>query len=280
MEVYLNKLKFNNEEEDKYPQYTELHDFSNSVTKPKFDKVEAVFKDIEEKLIEKILEHKGGMIFGCVAWLTSESILKALAECEEVQIIVQKEDFLRPDYSYEVESRRRFDGKNDHLLPDKKRDTNEHLEKIRKLYDNIQFTYYRNELKEPVCLLTTNGNISYKGIRCVGNHNSDKQPAFPRAHHKFLVFCDVDKELFKKQYDERVSMAPGAWYKPIAVWTGSFNFTKNSTLSFENALYLEDKSGNNPIINSYLKEHHQVFGLSESLDWESKWCEPEYRIGT
>ena len=59
--------------------------------------IEAYFDDLEGNLIEKILQHKEGIIFGCVAWLTSEKILAALAQCNNVQIIVQKEDFLRPD---------------------------------------------------------------------------------------------------------------------------------------------------------------------------------------
>ena len=27
-------------------------------------------------------------------------------------------------------------------------------------------------------------------VRCLGNHNADRRAAMPRAHHKFLVFCD------------------------------------------------------------------------------------------
>lgn len=32
-------------------------------------------------------------------------------------------------------------------------------------------------------------------------------------------------------------------------------------------------------LNDYLKEHHQIFALSEPLDWEHDWTETEYRIG-
>ena len=34
------------------------------------------------------------------------------------------------------------------------------------------------------------------------------------------------------------------------------------------------------IVQAYYQEWGQVFALSEPLDWESEWVEPEYRIGT
>jgi phosphatidylserine/phosphatidylglycerophosphate/cardiolipin synthase-like enzyme len=63
---------------------------------------------------------------------------------------------------------------------------------------------------------------------------------------------------------------------PYAVWTGSYNFTKNAGMSFENALYIEDQ----PIVDAYMAEYAQIFSLSEPLDWTSEWSVPEYRIGT
>jgi PLD-like domain len=38
-----------------------------------------------------------GVIRGCIAWLTHPLVLKALANVPDVQLVVQKEDFLRPD---------------------------------------------------------------------------------------------------------------------------------------------------------------------------------------
>jgi hypothetical protein len=37
------------------------------------------------------------VVVGCVAWLSSRSVLEALARKKAVAIVVQKEDFLRPD---------------------------------------------------------------------------------------------------------------------------------------------------------------------------------------
>ena len=63
---------------------------------------------------------------------------------------------------------------------------------------------------------------------------------------------------------------------PYKVWTGSFNFTNNAERSFENAVVLEEPS----IVQAYFKEFQQIAALSEPLDWESEWVEPEWRIGT
>ena len=42
----------------------------------------------------------------------------------------------------------------------------------------------------------------------------------------------------------------------------------------------EEKINKNGIINSFLKEHHQIFALSEQLNWTDTWTTPEFRIGT
>lgn len=54
----------------------------------------AHFEDIEGRLVEFI--HESTAIVGCVAWLTSVPVLRAL-QGRPVNLIVQKEDFLRPD---------------------------------------------------------------------------------------------------------------------------------------------------------------------------------------
>lgn len=53
------------------------------------------FRNIERHLLRYIDETN--VVLGCVAWLTSEPILEALATKDYISIIVQKEDFLRPD---------------------------------------------------------------------------------------------------------------------------------------------------------------------------------------
>ena len=115
--------------------------------------------------------------------------------------------------------------------------------------------------------MSSAGDPALDPIRCVGNHNSDKKPAFPRMHNKFIIFCV--KIPSSGDFEENN-------YFKYAVWTGSFNFTKNASNSFENALYVTDQN----IVNAYFEEYGQIAALSEPLNWEHDWIEPEFRIGT
>lgn len=226
-----------------------LCDWSTDMGSCSFNHIEVIFRNQEQKLINLINQYKDDAIFGCVAWLTSVPILKALSGCKNVQIIVQKEDFLRPD------------------LGVRNRDKWKH--ELQSLYSSIGCGLVRYEFKEPIRNLSVCCDPTVDAIRCVGNYNSDKSPAFPRMHHKFLVFCKI----ITNGNEIRD-------YKAVAVWTGSFNLTHNATLSFENNIYMVDHSGENYILNGYLFEHHQIFALSEPLNWSSDWIEPEFRIGT
>ncbi len=265
-----------------------LENYSLQIKNPHFDAVEIIFRNEEQRLLEIINEYNSGAIFGCIAWLTSIPILKALGQCHNVQIIVQKEDFLRPD----------LDIKN----------TREWKKNLSHLYGNLSCRLDKFQFREPICNLSTLSFTDISAIRCVGNHNSEKSPAFPRMHHKFLVFCKlntdsyiltpngeyelINEHLRPNQEDfadfttwyEANKLFEGKYlkpvYVPVALWTGSFNLTKNATHSFENAVYFVDNSGTNEIINAYLGEHHQIYALSEPLNWETAWIEPEFRIGT
>lgn len=244
----LHKLGIRSDTRDNSPVY----DFSDQDTSVSFDKFEVVLRNQERRLLALIDEYKDGAIFGCVAWLTSVPILRALAKCNNVQIIVQKEDFLRPDLNNGASKRRN----NNQML--------------RVLYNDLRCQYDRLQMRSPIRELSVlSGDPSVDAVRCLGNYNSSKIPAFPRMHHKFLVFCRIDK-----------SIGQGANYLPVAVWTGSFNLTYNATMSFENNICMTDYSGQNKFIHAYLFEHHQLFALTEPLNWEHEWCAPEYRIGT
>ena len=212
--------------------------------------VESHFKDIRNKLISKIKKYNKGIIFGCVAWLTDFYILDELARVKDVQIIVQKEDFLRPDLGVDDEAK--FN------------------EELQKKYTKINFSLTKSDMKYGIDKLSYCWEPKIEAIRCLGNYNFENKSAFPRCHHKFLVFCELEKNINGTVKN----------YLPKAVWTGSFNFTKNSGSSLENAIYIESDNNNNNIIESYLKEHHFAFGLSEKLDWSSKWIEPQFKIGS
>lgn len=252
MQNNLNLLEIPTDHEAGMP----LTDHSVCQENANFEAAEAYFKNVEDHLVEKIYKHGEGFIFGSVAWLTSERIIKALAYCDNVQILIQKEDFLRPDFGDTMQEGFR-------------------RSKYRALYSTLRFDHDKFDCREPICNLSVLGDCTVDPVRCVGNYNRDTTQPNARAHNKFLVFC----EQIKDSTDETRTFKEDI-YKPVAVWTGSYNFTNNSGNSFENAIYLEDSSGKNPIIEAYLNEHHQIFALSEKLDWESNWVQPEYRIGT
>ena len=90
-----------------------------------------------------------------------------------------------------------------------------------------------------------------EAIRCAGNLNTDKSPAMPRMHHKFMLFCN-EKSI------------------PYKVWTGSFNFTQNGTRSLENAVVISEPE----IVAAYWQEWAYVYAMSENLNWTQKWCSP------
>jgi hypothetical protein len=51
------------------------------------------FRDLEQHFLAHIQNAK--MVVGCIAWMTSESILRALSQVPDgVSMVVQKEDFL------------------------------------------------------------------------------------------------------------------------------------------------------------------------------------------
>jgi hypothetical protein len=205
-------------------------------------KIEVYFGDLEKHLIRHINQADG--IVGCVAWLTNFNILSALKNKDIVSIIVQKEDFLRPDLNSQHDS------------------TWKH--RLRKSYSQLRCNIERHQMPRLLNSVSVGSYPEINPIRCMGNHNSRKNPAFPRMHHKFIVFCkvivrDEDKELI-----------------PYGVWTGSFNFTENSSNSLENALFIEDTA----LATVFYDEYAHIFTLSESLDWQTEWIAPEYRIGT
>lgn len=193
------------------------------------------------------------LITGCVAWLTNDLILTALSEIPSVSIIVQKEDFLRPDNPAQYKSR------------------------LRQKYERLH-PLWRVETDHTEYYSTCSGSsVEDCAVRCMGIVNRGQRIAVPRMHHKFLVRCEnsycQDRGECKWQWQGEPCRGHP---KPTAVWTGSFNMTHNGAASLENAVVITD-----PVIaQRYQTEWAWVFGLSEPLDWEHDWVEPELRIGS
>lgn len=222
------------------------------------DGVTVYFRNLEIQLRQHI--QQADAVLGCVAWLTSESILDALAEKDPVAIIVQKEDFLRPD----VDSKRGW------------------ATDLRRRYDRLRCSWERHQMPGLVSSLSYAGDTAIQPVRCVGNHNRDKLPAFPRMHHKFVVLCTIQSHRTwdfvwndATQSLEEGSITTSALH-PYAIWTGSFNFTENGNRSLENALLLTHPD----IVQAYTEEWARIQALSEPLDWENDWIAPEWRIGS
>lgn len=204
--------------------------------------VRVYFRNLADELIAHI--NNADVVVGCVAWLTHFGILSALAN-KRCAIAVQKEDFLRPDGSG---------------------NPNTWAARLRERYARIPGDLDKWEFDGTILpLVSYNNSDSIEAVRCVGNHNADKDPAFPRMHNKFMLFC-------KTQQNEYMDFE----IVPYGVWTGSFNMTSNAENSLENAIYTEAPT----VVQAYWREFGQVMALSEPLDWERPWCAPEWRIGS
>jgi phosphatidylserine/phosphatidylglycerophosphate/cardiolipin synthase-like enzyme len=195
-------------------------------------------------------------IFGCVAWLTDPDILAALA-AKKTQIVVQKEDFLRPDGD----------------------DDSPANEQLRRQYALL--TPIKSESSDPVEVLqgiSLHSGEEWGAVRCVGNCNSARHPSMPRMHNKMLIFADLQDHTYDTSSDPALEGAPGYTTEviPKAVWTGSCNFSRNASRSFENAVFLDSPD----VAACYLKEFTQIYLFSEPLDWASEWVEPTLRYGS
>ena len=206
--------------------------------------VKVIFHRQKEEILEYINQYNS--VMGCVAWLTDYEILEALATKDFVSIIVQKEDFLRPDSGSSRKT-------------------------LRELYASLPTYEHRKFLPSLAGSLSMAGDPSLEAIRCMGHHNSEKSPSLPRMHHKFLVFTnDFALNLnAPPQYPWTVSDSD-------CVWTGSYNLSYTARRSIDNVVVLRSEE----IVRAYINEWSQMLALSEPLDWESPWCAPEWRIGT
>ena len=215
--------------------------------------VAVYFRDLEDRLVEHI--EAADAVFGAVAWLTSSRVLSALAGVPDAQIVVQKEDFLRPDGEAQAAFHKR----------------------LRNQYNMVGNDLGRYEHQSTIlpCMSYAH-DPRMQGVRCVGNHNSDQAPTAPRMHNKFLVFARV---LRLPEGQDQWSDNVGGWWPRIApygVWTGSFNMTVTAGRSFENAVYITGPE----VVAAYYQEWAQIAALSEPLEWSTDWMAPEWRLGS
>ena len=249
-------------------EYDGTHNFGG-----KCGKAEVVFRNHEKRLIELIMEKVDGFIFCAVAWFTNYNILDALAEAVGrgvyVAVVVQKEDFLRPDRKEKYESFKAT---------------------LRRKYDALDMVDTYEFVQRYLCVLAQDAISDCDGylydyssisglisaVRCVGNHNVDKSSSFPRMHHKFFVFGDKftvpceDTIMDGGEFEEHETLVPRM------VWTGSFNASVTACRSFENAVIIEGGAE----AKKYAQEFSLMFMISEPLDWTSDWIAPTFEYMT
>lgn len=200
------------------------------------ENIEVYFKNIEYQIINKIKKYDS--VIGCIAWLTNKNILKALSKKKLVSIIVQEEDFLRPDINFNG-IKQKFKNK------------------MFKLYEKIN---KKNYISLCNCGISycSNGELEC-GIRRMGMINENKVPAFPRMHNKFIICFNSDGDRF-----DTCEKLNGE------VLTGSYNYTENSNNSLENVVCIKSDK----IVEKYYYQYAEIALLSVPLDWDSEW-EPD-----
>lgn len=199
--------------------------------------------NLESALADWIRE--ADFVFGCFAWLTNRMVLDALADLKHgCQVVVQKEDFLRPDSGW----------------------TSQSNVELRERYERLRCGVSQYHLPSIAARLSTNWFHDTGPIRCAGVSPADKKMTWPRMHHKLAVACKY--EIHGEEPTHR--------FFPYSVWTGSFNPTANGSRSRENAVVVDSESAG----WFYIEEWAKVYAMSEPLDWAYQWCAPEYRIGT
>lgn len=163
--------------------------------------VKVHFRDLKSKLLKLI--DSADYVFGCVAWLTDEELLDALRSKAGVSLIVQKEDFLRPDSPG-----------TSHVNKQRLRDAYDALPGIWRHHFGVGVGH----------LLSHGGDTWVEGVRCVGFDR--RKPFAPVMHHKFALFA--------KRFRGR------QWEQPAIAWTGSYNWTRTANRSLENAVVIRD----------------------------------------
>lgn len=208
-------------------------------------RMSVVFENIEDEIIARL--EKSDIVVGCIAWLTNMRLLEALSKKIGVSIIVQKEDFLRPDTPGRSPINKLALREAYEAIP---RLTRMNLEEEDSLQSTLLDRTILGQMNVGSC------DTEMDAVRCCGIVSRGRST--PRMHHKFVVLFDKENA------------------KPKCVMTGSWNWSYNATQSLENLLIVEDER----VASAYFKEYVHVASISESLNWESEYIFPEWRIGT
>jgi len=201
-------------------------------------KIRVVFFPLERELLTWLEGFDA--VVGCVAWLTNTRLLSSLNKKSYCQVIMQKEDWLRPD------------GTTSH--PGVNLNTRECYRR--------RAGFDRSELQD-LAGLSYLSDPMLERYRVFGINGARTQN--PVMHHKFLVGCDATER----------NEAGQLVFKPKSVWAGSFNMTGRSVRNLDSAIIM----GSEPA-SVYYKEWRDAVMFSEPLDFNANYVCPEWRLGT
>jgi phosphatidylserine/phosphatidylglycerophosphate/cardiolipin synthase-like enzyme len=126
-----------------------------------------------------------------------------------------------------------------------------HSQRQRQNLSELHGGLRRQDLPSPLRDIPS-GPDSIEPVRCVGHITRGNTGNTPLMHSKFIVRLQRGK--------------------PVAVWTGSFNFTVNAASNIENAVEIHDKA----IAAAYLDEFARVAALSEPLEFKAGKADPSW----
>lgn len=231
--------------------------------------VEVVFRDHQGKLrglFEQARKSRQACL-AAAAWVTDPTVLGAMATIP-TSLVVQKEDLWRPDIPA---------GSNLQAWRARLRRQYEAIESSGNRSD-LGVPFDRLHMPEPLCDMNYGVDGPLAGVRCFGlrnNRDGEGQDRHPLMHNKFFIFVSAITQPAADREGEEFPALDPHW-RVEAVWTGSYNPTRLSPRSRENAVIIRD-----PFIgDAYLREWAGIMALSEPLDWDAEWIDPEWRHGT
>ncbi|MGW8431227.1 phospholipase D-like domain-containing protein [Curtobacterium citreum] len=126
-----------------------------------------------------------------------------------------------------------------------------HSQRQRQNLSELRGGLRRRDLPAPLRDIPT-GPDDIEPVRCVGHITRGNTGNTPLMHDKFIVRLHRGK--------------------PVAVWTGSFNFTVNAASNIENAVEIHDKT----IAAAFLDEFARIASLSEPLEFKAGAANPAW----
>lgn len=167
----MNRSNFNEIELENIANFNDLIKTNYSINSRELT---VYFRDLKDHLISEI--NNAEIVLGAVAWLTDIDILEALSK-KPCQIVLQKEDFLRPDIELTL--------------------SNNSKKELRDAYKKLHFDYDTRNFSNKIYELSFDDIYEIDPIRCFGYLTDKYRHCSPKMHNKFLVFAEIDN-MFEK----------------------------------------------------------------------------------